>query len=249
MRFRPCIDLHENKVKQIVGSTLTDAGAGTTNFVSDRGADYYAGLYRDDDLRGGHVIMLGPGNEPSALAALKAWPGGLQLGGGITAENAPRYLDAGAGAVIVTGYVFSGGELDMERLEKLHRAVGRERLVLDLSCKKREDGSYYIMTDRWTRFTRLPVDRETLRKLSDYAFEFLVHAVAVEGKKSGVDSELIGLLAENSSIPAVYAGGIRDLSDVETVRDAGKGRIDFTVGSALDIFGGTLPYRELVGIR
>ncbi len=245
MRFRPCIDLHENKVKQIVGSTLTDSGVGATNFVSDRGSDYYAELYREDNLRGGHVIMLGPGNESAAVAALNAWPGGLQIGGGINPENAPRYLDAGAEAVIVTGYVFSNGELDLEHLKKLHKTVGREKLVLDLSCKMQDDGRYYIMTDRWTKFTRLALSPEVFKFLSDYSFEFLVHAVAVEGKQSGVDERLIEILAEQSPCPAVYAGGIRNLDDVDIVLKRGGGKVDFTVGSALDIFGGKLSYRKL----
>jgi phosphoribosylformimino-5-aminoimidazole carboxamide ribotide isomerase len=250
MRFRPCIDLHGGRVKQIVGSTLSDqADVLQTNFSSDFSPSYYSSLYREDNLPGGHVIMLGPGNESAAVDALHAWPGGLQLGGGITAGNASWWLDQGASHVIVTSHVFHNGMLDEERLQNLQQQVGRERLVLDLSCRWREDG-YYVVTDRWQKFTSLCLSRRTLDWLAGFCDEFLVHAVDVEGKCMGVDERLIRLLAEQVPIPTTYAGGVASMADLELIRDAGQGRLDATVGSALDIFGGTgLIYREVVAFH
>jgi len=240
-QFRPCIDLHDGKVKQIVGGTLRDAGTGpATNFVSDRDPAYYAGLYRRLGLPGGHVIQLGPGNEAAAREALAAWPGGLQLGGGVNAENARDWLDAGASHVIVTSFIFSDGRLHRDRLTQLLRAVGREHLVLDLSCRKR-DGKYFIVTDRWQKFTEMTVCAETLAELAGAAAEFLVHAVDVEGKRQGLDRELLELLAETSPIDCVYAGGIASMADIGIVEGYGRGRVHYTIGSALDIFGGDLP--------
>ncbi len=241
MRFRPCIDLHGGKVKQIVGLSLSDSGDGLkTNFESAHDSAYYAGLYRRDNLPGGHVIMLGSGNEAAAKRALAAWPGGLQLGGGIHPGNAQEYLDAGAAQLIVTSYVFSGGELHYDKLREMERAVGRGRLVLDLSCRIR-DGRYWIVTDRWQKFTRLELTEETMADLAGFCCEFLVHAVDVEGKQAGIDETLVRRLA-GSPVPAVYAGGVATFEDIERIRRAGEGRVDYTVGSALDIFGGTLSY-------
>lgn len=251
MRFRPCIDLHRGRVKQIVGSTLQDDSADAlhTNFSSDLPPSYYAGRYREDNLLGGHVIMLGPGNESAALDALRAWPGGLQLGGGITFDNAAWWLEQGASHVIVTSHVFHQGMLDEERLDRLVELVGRERLVLDLSCRWRED-AYYVVTDRWQKFTSLQVSEPTLARLAEFCDEFLVHAVDVEGKCMGVDDRLLRLLAEHVTIPTTYAGGVASMADLELIRDAGQGRLDATVGSALDIFGGTgLTYAEVVGFH
>ena len=245
MEFRPCIDLHNGKVKQIVGSTLRDDSEPATNFVAANDSDYYAKLYKRDNLRGGHVIKLGPGNDDAALQALHAWPGGLQIGGGIHADNAAFYLDHGAAQVIVTSYVFADGELKQDNLEKIFAITGREHLVLDLSCRFR-DGAYYIVTDRWQKFTRERLSRQLFATLSDYCIEFLIHAVDVEGKQSGIDERLLELLAAESQIPCVYAGGIRTLADIEIIRRAGNNRIHFTVGSALDIFGGPLPYEAVV---
>ena len=243
--FRPCIDLHDGVVKQIVGGTLTDDGA-KTNFVASHSPAYYAELYKKDDLTGGHVIKLGPGNDDAAREALAAWHGGLQIGGGITAENAQEWLDAGAAKVIVTSYIFKDGEILLANLEKLFAAVGRERLVLDLSCRKKTDGNYYIVTDRWQKFTNRILNRETLEFLASYASEFLIHAVDVEGKQSGIDEELLNILAAHSPLPCTYAGGIHTFEDIEKIISAGKGQIGYTVGSALDIFGGPLPYAEIV---
>lgn len=245
--FRPCIDLHEGRVKQIVGGTLSENPAELrTNFISDRSAAWYAQLYRKDGWKGGHVIMLGPGNEAAAKEALAAYPGGLQIGGGITASNAQEYLAAGASHVIVTSWVFREGKLDHDRLQLLVERIGKEQLVLDLSCRFR-DGHYWIVTDRWQRFTNLKITPETLAELAESCAEFLVHAVDVEGLCQGVDLPLVRLLGAHSPIPATYAGGARSMDDLLHVEEAGRGRIDLTIGSALDIFGGTgVRYSDLV---
>ena len=235
--FSPCIDLHEGKVKQIVGGTLSDAGA-RTNFVSEQSAAWFAELYRRDDLRGGHVIMLGAGNETEARAALKAFPSGLQIGGGINAENARGWLDAGASHVIVTSWVFREGRVDWARLDELVQAIGKEKLVLDLSCRKRGE-DYFVVTDRWQKFTELVVNAETLKKFSTYCDEFLIHAVDVEGLCRGIDGELVAKLGAWSPIPMTYAGGANSLADLAAVTKLGQGKVDLTIGSALDIFGGS----------
>jgi phosphoribosylformimino-5-aminoimidazole carboxamide ribotide isomerase len=237
--FRPCIDLHEGKVKQIVGGTL-GAGPGRlqTNFVSERPAAWYAGLYRRDGLKGGHVILLGPGNEPEGRAALEAYPGGLQLGGGVNLENARAWLRAGASHVIVTSWVFREGRVDWERLHRLVTAIGKERLTLDLSCRRR-GSDYFVVTDRWQNFTEVAITPENLAKLGAWCAEFLVHAVDVEGLCQGIDPELVVRLGQGSPIPTTYAGGASSLADLETVTRLGQGRVDLTIGSALDIFGGT----------
>jgi phosphoribosylformimino-5-aminoimidazole carboxamide ribotide isomerase len=234
--FRPCIDLHEGKVKQIVGGTLGDSGL-RTNFVSDKFAAWFAELYKRDGLTGGHVIMLGAGNENAARSALAAFPGGLQVGGGINASNARSWLDAGASHVIVTSWVFREGRVDWERLGELVKVVGKKNLVLDLSCRKRGE-DYFIVTDRWQKFTELAVNLETLEKLSGLCAEFLVHAVDVEGLCRGIDRVLVEKLGQWTSIPTTYAGGANSLADLETVDQLGQGRVDLTIGSALDIFGG-----------
>ncbi len=235
--FRPCIDLHEGKVKQIVGGTLTSEVPPETNFVSKRPARYYAELYRQDDLRGGHVILLGPGNELAGREALAAWPGGLQLGGGVTDITARSWLDAGASHVIVTSWVFREGRIDWDRLSALVKAIGRDRLVLDLSCRVRA-GRYFVVTDRWQKFTDYEVTAENLRCLSESCAEFLVHAVDVEGQCRGIDRELVRRLARAATIPVTYAGGARSLEDLAEVSNLSDGRVDLTIGSALDIFGG-----------
>lgn len=225
-------------MKQLVGGSLTDAGEGLrTNFVSHRPAAWFAELYRRDGLRGGHVIQLGPGNETAARAALTAYPGGLQLGGGVSADNARTWLDAGASHVIVTSWVFREGRVDFDRLAALVRAVGRERLVLDLSCRQR-DGEYVVVTDRWQKFTALTLSRASLDQLSGSCAEFLIHAVDVEGLCRGIDAELVERLAEWTPLPLTYAGGARSLADLEAVTRLGRGRVDLTIGSALDLFGG-----------
>jgi phosphoribosylformimino-5-aminoimidazole carboxamide ribotide isomerase len=246
MRFRPCIDLHHGLVKQIVGSTLADAGpAPQTHFTAERPAEWFAALYRTDGLRGGHVIQLGPGNRDAARAALAAWPGGLQVGGGITDQNAVAWLEAGASHVIVTSFVFHHGILDQDRLERLVSLVGPERLVLDLSCRRR-GVDYVIVSDRWQTFTREIIRPGLLERLAGCCDEFLVHAVDVEGRCEGIETDLVALLGRWSPIACTYAGGIRAMADIEAICRLGRGRIDFTVGSALDIFGGRqLVYRDL----
>jgi len=247
MNFRPCIDLHQGQVKQIVGSTLTDDDRGLrTNFVAAQPPSFFASLYRRDGLTGGHVIMLGAGNEDAARDALSAWPGGLQVGGGVQADNARAWLDAGAAQVILTSYIFRDGVLVEDNLKRIVAAVGPEHLVLDLSCRKR-DGRYYIVTDRWQKFTSMEVHTATLERLARSCCEFLIHAVDVEGKQSGIDAELLQLMASSSPLPCVYAGGISTFAEIDTIRRVGGGRVAYTIGSALDIFGGkALKYAEVV---
>ncbi|MDH5299612.1 MAG: phosphoribosylformimino-5-aminoimidazole carboxamide ribotide isomerase [Desulfobulbaceae bacterium] len=248
MKFRPCIDLHNGCVKQIVGSTLSDTdGAGLrTNFAAEHPPSYYAAMYHRDGLTGGHVIMLGPGNEAAAADALAAYPGGLQLGGGITAANAGYWLDQGAGGVIVTSYVFKDGIIHEERLREMVRAVGKEKLIIDLSCRKRDD-DYFVVTDRWQKFTTVRVNEESLAYFARFCTEFLIHAVDVEGKCGGIDADLTATLGKLAPIPTTYAGGVRNLADLELIAQLGQGRLDATIGSALDIFGGSgISYAQAV---
>ena len=243
--FRPCIDLHEGKVKQIVGGTLGAAGL-RTNFVSEKSAAWFAELYKRDQLSGGHVILLGAGNESEARAALKAFPGGLQIGGGNNSANARGWLDAGASHVIVTSWVFREGRVDWTRLDELVKTIGRDKLVLDLSCRKRGE-NYFVVTDRWQNFTELVVNAETLKKFSAACAEFLIHAVDVEGLCRGIDGGLVEKLGQWSPIPMTYAGGANSLADLETVTRLGGGKVDLTIGSALDIFGGSgVKYEDCV---
>lgn len=252
MRFRPCIDIHNGKVKQIVGGSLKDAGdQARENFVSEQDAAFYAALYRDAGLRGGHVILLNPESSPyfeetrkQALKALKTFTGGLQIGGGVRPDNAQQYLDAGASHVIVTSYVFREGRLCWENLEKMEREAGKEHLVLDLSCRKK-DGAYYIVTDRWQKFTDVEVTPERMRELGSHCDEFLIHAVDVEGKASGIETELAEILAEYGEKPVTYAGGVGCMEDIRLLKVHGRGRLDVTVGSALHLFGGSIPFCEL----
>lgn len=246
LEFRPCIDLHDGKVKQIVGSTLGHTNQKVIeNFISDYDASYYAKMFADDQLVGGHVIMLGSGNEQAALAALSAYPGGLQIGGGITAENAKKYIDAGASHVIVTSFIFHDGKLDVQRLEQLVHAIGKKHLVIDLSCKMR-DGKWFVMTDKWTTFSDFEVNAETIAYIEEFCDELLIHAVDVEGKKSGMQESLVRDLTAWTSIPTTYAGGVRSLDDLEKFKTISNGKLHVTIGSSLSIFGGDLPYREVV---
>jgi phosphoribosylformimino-5-aminoimidazole carboxamide ribotide isomerase len=248
--FRPCIDLHEGKVKQIVGGTLSDAGESLrTNFVSEKPAAWFAQLYRRDRLTGGHIIMLGAGNETAAREALEAYQGSLHLGGGVTLDNARTWLDAGASHVIVTSWVFREARVDWERLNQLVSTIGKSKLVLDLSCRKR-GADYFVVTDRWQKFTDEKISRELLVKLSGFCDEFLIHAADVEGLCRGIDRELVEKLAEWTPIPTTYAGGAKSLQDLEDVTDIGRGRIDLTIGSALDIFGGSgVKYEDVVAFN
>ena len=245
--FRPCIDLHGGLVKQVVGATLTDDDADLeTNFISDRDAAWYAAMFRDDRLLGGHVIRLGPGNDDAAAGALAAYPGGLQLGGGITPADAGRWLDAGAAQVIVTSWLFVDGCLDADRLAAITAAVPRDRLVIDLSCRRVED-RYVVYVDRWQTPTDLTLSAAELDRLGGRCAEFLVHAVDVEGRRTGVDLELVDRLHEWSPIPVTYAGGANSIDDLAEVSRRTDGRVHLTIGSALDIFGGDgVTYRDAV---
>lgn len=251
MKFRPCIDIHNGVVKQIVGSTLTENSADTPveNFISSKSAGEFASMYKTDNLYGGHVILLGPNCEEAALEAVSTFPAGLQIGGGITADNAHKYLEAGASHIIVTSYVFKDGQIDFDRLSQLSASVGKERLVLDLSCRKRsseEGGPYYVVTNKWTQYTDFAVTPANLVVLAEYCDEFLVHGVDVEGKRCGIEEELVALLGNHSPLSVTYAGGVRSIEDLELVRRLGSDKVDCTVGSALDVFGGELPYAEVV---
>ncbi len=247
MKFRPCIDLHEGVVKQIVGSTLRDdnPGATTTNFESEKTPSWFANLYRADQLTGGHIIKLGPGNDEAALEALNTWPGGLQIGGGITAAKAALWLDRGASHVIVTSYVFSDGRVDMARVKELVGAVGKDKIVLDLSCRKRGN-NYYIVTDRWQKFTDVVISEQVLKNLANYCDEFLIHAADVEGKCQGIELDLVKMLGAWTPIPTTYAGGVRSLADLELLKKIGQNHLDVTIGSSLDIFGGDMRYQDAV---
>lgn len=260
MEFRPCIDIHNGKVKQIVGSSLKDEGnSAEENFVSDRNAAFYAGLYRDMGLCGGHVIILNSRDSEfydvsakEAFGALRAFPGGMQAGGGIDDLNAGSFLDAGASHVIVTSFVFREGRIDVRNLEKMTAAVGKEHLCLDLSCRKKKSGDvcgndYFVVTDRWQKYTDVIVNEETLCKLAGYCDEFLVHAVDAEGKQQGIDDGIIKELLK-SPVPVTYAGGIGRYADISHIREAGMGRINVTAGSAMKLFGGTLDLQEVLRI-
>ncbi|KAL3944992.1 MAG: hypothetical protein SGBAC_000912 [Bacillariaceae sp.] len=252
MKFRPCIDLHNGQVKQIVGSTLNDEKESdklNTNFETDRPSQDYAKMYQNDKLLGGHVIMLGPGNTEASKAALSAYPNGLQVGGGINNTNAKEWLEAGASHVIVTSHVFTNGQIHMERLNKLVEICGKDRLILDLSCRRKPDapeGDYYVVTDRWQTFTDYKVNAENLKELASYCDEFLVHGVDVEGMQCGILEDLVVLLGQHSPIPVTYAGGVRSIDDLELVKRLGNDKVDATVGSALDCFGGDLKYDDVV---
>ncbi len=253
MKFRPCIDIHNGKVKQIVGSSLKDQGDyALENFTAKQDAAYFARYYRELGLTGGHVILLNGEDSPyfqetraQALSALAAWPMGLQVGGGVRADNAAGYLDAGASHVIVTSYVFQDGKVRYERLEELRREVGADKLVLDLSCRKK-NGAYYIVTDRWQKDTDVILKEETLKFFEAYCSEFLIHAVDVEGKAGGVDRSLITLLGGYEGIPVTYAGGVHSYEDLRVLREAGRGRVDVTAGSALSLFGGRLELARIL---
>lgn len=255
MRFRPCIDIHNGKVKQIVGGSLQDAGdQARENFVSEQDAGFYADFYEEAGLCGGHIIMLNPVDSPyyaatraQAELALSRRPGKWQVGGGIRTENAAEFLKAGASQVIVTSYVFRDGQIYYENLEKLVREVGKEHLVLDLSCrKKQEDGAYYIVTDRWQHFTEVRLCRELLEELSGSCSEFLIHAADVEGKSKGIEQGVASLLGEWEGIPVTYAGGVGSYEDLQLLKKLGRDRLDVTVGSALDLFGGSLSFEKIL---
>ncbi len=248
-QFRPCIDLHQGKVKQIVGGSLRDdGGAGPTeNFVSDRPAGWFADTFKNDGLTGGHLIKLGPGNDLAAREALAAYPGGLQIGGGIHGGNAAEWLDAGASHVIVTSALFdAAGKFLENALRALSNEIGKDKLVVDLSCRRTADG-WTVAMNRWQTLTELTVNHATLDRLAPFCDEFLIHAADVEGLCRGIDAELVELLGSWGKSPVTYAGGAASMTDLLLVEQAGRGAVDVTVGSALDLFGGTgLIYKNLV---
>jgi phosphoribosylformimino-5-aminoimidazole carboxamide ribotide isomerase len=253
MRFRPCIDIHNGKIKQIVGGSLLDQGNhAEENFVSVHDGSFYGRLYKDHHLSGGHIILLNAKDSEyyeadleQAVMALEAFPQGLQVGGGITDENAAYFIEKGATHVIVTSFVFVGGQIRYDRLESLKKAVGKEHIVLDLSCRKK-DGTYYVVTDRWQKFTDEQLNAETLNKLTDYCDEFLIHGVDVEGKAQGIDRQLVKILAGYQGNPLTYAGGVRNFEDLNILKSYGEDRIDVTIGSALDLFGGPMEFAEVL---
>ena len=253
MEFRPCIDIHNGRVKQIVGGSLKDKGnQAEENFVSQMDGAFYANMYKKSGIRGGHIILLNTvtseyyeATRAQALLALHSYPGGLQIGGGITADNAAKFIEAGASHVIVTSYVFNNGRIDYNNLEKLVDAVGKSHLVLDLSCRKKDD-SYYIVTDRWQKFTDEVITEELLDELSQYCDEFLIHAVDVEGKASGIEKELVSLLGDWGKIPLTYAGGVHSFEDLRLIKELGHNRVNVTIGSALDLFGGSMKFEDVI---
>lgn len=249
-RFRPCIDLHEGKVKQIVGGSLRDDGtAPRENFVSEKPPAWFAGTFRNDGLTGGHVIMLGKGNETAAKEALAAWPGGMQVGGGVRPGNAAAWIDAGASHVIVTSALFDAeGKFLPNVLDELVAEVGKERLVIDLSCRRKDRG-WTVAMNRWQTLTELDVTAGTLDSLAPFCDEFLIHAADVEGLCGGIDAELVALLGGWGKLPVTYAGGAASMDDVLLVAEAGRGKVDVTVGSALDLFGGSgIRYADLTAM-
>lgn len=253
MKFRPCIDIHNGKVKQIVGGSLLDKGDyAQDNFVSEKDGDFYAKLYKDAGLEGGHIILLNPVGSQyyeedvrQACLALSAYPGGLQIGGGMTAENAAFFLEQGASHIIVTSYVFKDGKINYENLEKIVAVTGKEHLVLDLSCRKKGE-DYYIVTDRWQKFTDVKLTEDVLSELADYCDEFLVHAVDVEGKAGGIEADIAALLGNWDGISATYAGGVSSFEDLRKLKELGRNKVDVTIGSALDLFGGEMSFEEVL---
>ncbi len=255
MNFRPCIDIHNGQVKQIVGGSLIDMGDyAKENFVSDKDGGYYATLYKNAGLKGGHIILLNPkdsryyeDNVLQAKKALAAYNNGLMIGGGINNENACEFLKAGASHVIVTSYVFKNGEILFDNLERIKRETGKEHLVLDLSCRKK-DGDYYIVTDRWQKFTNVKITGKLMKELSSYCDEYLIHAVDVEGQAHGIESGLVRILDEYNTIPVTYAGGVGSYEDLTLLKELGHNKIDVTIGSALDLFGGKLEFKKVLDI-
>lgn len=252
MEFRPCIDIHNGQVKQIIGGSLKDLGdQAAENFVSEQDAGFYAELYKKQGIKGGHIILLNPVSseyyertKEQALLALKTYPNGLQIGGGITADNAEEFLKAGATHVIVTSYVFKDGQINYDNLFKLVDKVSKDKLVIDLSCRRKGD-DYYIVTDRWQHFTEIKLTHEVLNEFAQYCDEFLIHAVDVEGKASGIEKDLAKMLGEWDGIPVTYAGGVGNFDDLSDLKRLGKNKLNVTIGSALDIFGGTMNYEQV----
>lgn len=253
MEFRPCIDIHNGKIKQIVGGSLNDQEEkAVENFVSEQDGAYYARFYRDRQIKNGHIILLNKkdsdfyeATKKQALLALQTYPKGLQIGGGITPENAEEFIRAGASHVIVTSYVFQDGMLNYKHLDNMVKAVGKQRLVLDLSCRKKDE-SYYIVTDRWQKFTDLQLDLDLLDNLSEFCDEFLVHGVDVEGKAAGIDESLVFMLGKFNKCPITYAGGVHNFEELKKLKILGNNKVHVTIGSALDLFGGPMKFEEVL---
>lgn len=257
MTFRPCIDIHNGQVKQIVGSSLRDKGdKATENFVATNDASFYARLYKEHNLKGAHVIMLNSkdseyyeATKAQALLALSEYKDSLQVGGGIDDKNAKFFIDNGASHVIVTSFAFKDGRIQYENLAALVKAVGKEHIVLDLSAGKK-DGEYVIVTDRWQKYSEVNITINLFTQLSSYCDEFLVHGIDTEGLKKGPDMELIKILSDVSgkiATPITYAGGIANTNHIKMIEELSEGKLNYTIGSALDIFGGSLSFEEVCG--
>ncbi|PVH24623.1 phosphoribosylformimino-5-aminoimidazole carboxamide ribotide isomerase [Sphingobacterium corticibacter] len=247
MNFRPCIDVFKAKVVQLIGTSLFGGDERTIikHFESEYSPAYYAKLFKEDDLKGGHILSLGSGNNDVVIEALSAFSGGMKYGGGVTAENAHVYLDAGATHVIVNSYVFNNGEINYSNLDSLVKSIGKDKLVLDMSCRKR-NGEYYIVTNLWEKFTNVRINKQSLLEISGYCDEIIVHGVDSEGRKQGLESDLVKILAEHTPIKTVYAGGISSISDLNLIKELGNEKIDPCIGTALSIYGGNLPYQDVV---
>lgn len=184
------------------------------------------------------MIKLGDGNDAAARAALQAWPGGLQLGGSINALNAAEWLEAGAEKLIVTSWLFPNCTFSIERLAEISSLIGRDRLVVDLSCRCTGDG-WTVAINKWQTLTDMQLNGESLHRVARFCSEFLIHAADVEGLCCGIDERLVKMLALWSPLPCTYAGGGRRIEDLDLVDRLSNGRVDVTFGSALDIFGGS----------
>ena len=253
MKFRPCIDIHNGVVKQIVGGSLKgDGDIADENFVSAHDSAWFARMFKKDGVEGAHVVLLNSkdskfyhASREEALKAIKAYPGGLQVGGGVNAMNAPSYIEAGASHVIVTSYVFKDGEILFDNLKALRYAVGADHVVLDLSARTL-NGDYYVVTDRWQKMTDTRLSIETLDDLADFCDEFLIHAADVEGKQGGIEENVARLLGSWGKIPVTYAGGVHSIEDITRLKEIGNSKVDVTVGSALEIFGGSLSLEDVI---
>ncbi|MBT3539096.1 phosphoribosylformimino-5-aminoimidazole carboxamide ribotide isomerase [bacterium] len=247
MQFRPCIDILNGKVTQIVGETLATNSLVAENFVTNKNAAYFADLYKKNNLAGGHIIMLDKTEKTKSqtIEALKTFPQDFQVGGNINSDNAQEFINAGASHIIVTSYIFKDNKLSPLRLQRLMSAVKKEKIVLDLSCRKKNN-EYYVVTNRWQIFSNFKVTSKNLETLSNYCDEFLIHGVDSEGKLQGVEIDLLNILKDFTGIPITYAGGIRDMNDIEKIKQTGNGYINFSVGTALDIFGGELNYNKVI---
>ncbi len=247
MNFRPCIDVFKGKVVQLIGTSLFGGEEKTIvkHFESEYSPAYYAELFKQDNLKGGHILSLGSGNNDVVIEALKAFNGGMKYGGSVTPENAHVYLDAGATHVIVNSYVFDNGEINLPNLKSLVKSIGKDKLVLDMSCRKK-NGDYYIVTNLWEKFTNVILDQKSLQDISKYCDEIIVHGVDSEGRKQGLESDLVRILAQHTPIKTVYAGGISSIADLTMIKALGNEKIDPCIGTALSIYGGNLSYYEVL---